>query len=331
LAPEELQAVAAEFSVKPRLLSAWRARGLLPRATRFGNDGSRPLWGYPPDTDRRLRAIVRWRRTTRDLETIKVGLWAEGFNVTTEVVRTAILRVVDVYEDSLMHELASFAPPGIEAADLLSGSAALPHAVERFAGETARMRGRSPLPRRVEMQLADRERGMRYGLSLALGLETDPADALQLERILGLSRGRSGTARGVVDWPPSENFRPFSPQSLRSAVETAHEQYFAVVQTMLQTFLQLLRFLFPVLIPADSSVQAFAKDANAIFDEAPGEAIALIAATVLANFVEERPDRETLATQTEYLQVKNMVNELVTDLSDEQKRELARQLRAHRK
>src|SRR5262245_61800768 len=95
-----LRSLARELGVEDRL-PAWRDRGLLPHPTRDGYEGRRPLWFYPAHTADQLRAAVRWRSKSRDLESIKVALWAEGFPIPPADVREAIVHVVDLLQQVL--------------------------------------------------------------------------------------------------------------------------------------------------------------------------------------------------------------------------------------
>jgi hypothetical protein len=320
----DLEAYGLALGVKPRLLAGWRERELIPHPTLFGHEGKRPVWAYPPATDRRLECVVRWRRTTRDLEAIKLALWAEGFAVPIETVRAVTLHVLDGLEQAMLRDLARFAPAGAKPEALLQDPAALRPALEAYAAELARMRTRFPTKRRVEMKLFERERGMRYWLFLLYGLETDRDDAVQLERIFGLSRGRSGTARGELSWPAHESFpkTPIVPSDLRYAVSTAEDNAFAFVTAAVQA-LMFFPTLMPMLLPADSHVRTAFIDLADVFREAPAHVIGVFAAVQFANLRRHSLPADTLASYTRTINPMNLIKELLPVLDPSQSDQLA--------
>ncbi|MFE6853667.1 hypothetical protein ACFVDH_23105, partial [Streptomyces sp. NPDC057674] len=55
-------AISAGLStMNERRLEDFRRDGLMPRPVRVGNDGRRPVWVYPPGSDRQLIRLLRWR------------------------------------------------------------------------------------------------------------------------------------------------------------------------------------------------------------------------------------------------------------------------------
>ena len=68
LTTAQLLAVATELdpSVTARRLEFWRNQGLLPHPERTGQDGTRPIWTYPPQAENELRALLRLREATKN-------------------------------------------------------------------------------------------------------------------------------------------------------------------------------------------------------------------------------------------------------------------------
>jgi hypothetical protein len=325
----ELEQLGIELGVKPRRLEAWRERGLIQSPTLFGHEGKRPVWAYPPGTDDRLRSAVHWRRTTRDLESIPVGVWADGFDVPVEDVRRAIVRVLDAFDRAQRQELNRFVQDEELSDEDVPDSDQLSGALDSYADELARMRGRFPVPRRVEMPLDERVRGVRYWLDIALGLEPTSEDAIHLERVLGISRGRSGTAQGIITWPPSESFRPFNARTLIECVTNADDALFHAAQASLQSLLHLLRFLFPVLVPAASSIQGFLENAEAMFDNVPAQVVALLAAVFISNMTTMNADPSAIAKHARVFRPENLLREIVPELTKEQRANLTELLKKH--
>lgn len=324
----ELEEFALSLDVKPRRLAGWRERKLIPHPTHFGHEGKRPIWAYPPGADQQLRSVVRWRRTTRDLESIKVGVWADGFHVPIEEVRSSILRVLEAFESSQKEELRRFADPQSSTGDLHDPDQ-LAAALDAFADEAARKRAGFPVPRQVEMRLADRTRGMRYALDLAFGLEPEPEDAVQLERVLGISRGRSGTARGDIPWQPAEGFTPFNVSMLVEHVTAADSALFNAAQASLQALLHFLRFLYPVLLPADSSLQAFVRNADATFENASAYEVALLAAVFISNMAKKHAQPAQIEEYARLMRPANLIKEFGPEMSVEERAALADRMQEH--
>lgn len=328
IAAPELEELALSLDVKPRRLAGWRERDLIPHPTLFGHEGKRPIWAYPPGTDERLRSVVRWRRTTRDLESIKVGVWADGYDVPVEEVRDSILRMLEAFKRSQEEELRRFADPQ-SSTDAPHDPDQLAKALDAFADEAARKRASFPVPRQVEMRLADRTRGMRYALDLAFGLEPQPEDAVQLERVLGISRGRSGTARGDIPWQPAEGFTPFNVTMLVEHVTAADSALFKAAQASLQALLHFLRFLYPVLLPADSSLQAFVRNADATFENASAYEVALLAAVFISNMAKQNAEPAQIEEYARLMRPENLIKEFGPEMSAEERAALADRMQEH--
>ena len=72
-------ATQAGTAISDRMLETFRAQGLILRPQRVGYRGRAPMWLYPAGTDRQLLCLLRWRRQTKDPDTLKVLLWLDGF------------------------------------------------------------------------------------------------------------------------------------------------------------------------------------------------------------------------------------------------------------
>jgi hypothetical protein len=184
------------------------------------------------------------------------------------------------------------------------------------------MRGRFPLKKRVRMTLSERRRAMNYWLFLLYGLEPDPADAVLVERVAGLSRGRSRRLSAEVDWPPEEWLprRPITPRVLKQAVSEADIDTFRFVGAALESMLKLIRYLAPVLLP--TNLRSFSEDAISLFDEAPAPAVGLLAAVQIANVHRTRGANELPAEYIDAVQVGNAFRELTAELNPDEVREL---------
>ena len=324
---------ADRLGVGERKLEDWRAANLIPRPSKQGYDGRRPLWYYPPHSERQLEALVRWRQRSRGLGALATALWAEGFPIAVDQVRADILQTLEAFERVMLAELARFAPEGVDPAKLADDPERLGKALDSYADELARMRSRFPVKRRVRMTLSERKRAMSYWLALLHGLETDPADAVLVERVIGLSRGRSGRAGGEIDWPAEESLprNPITPQALRAAVAEADVETFRFVGAALESFLKLLRYLLPIFLPAGTSLREFGEDAVTLFDEAPAPGIALFAAVLIANVHRKRLTEELPAEYIEAVQLKNAFREIQAGLDSEEFRELIERMQAAQK
>jgi hypothetical protein len=325
---DRLYELAAELGVGERRLEDWRAANLIPRPKKQGYEGRRPLWYYPPHSARQLEAVVRWRKRSQGLGGILAALWAEGFPIPVEQVRSDILETLDSFERMMREELARFVPKGIDPAELMDKPEALRVALDSYADELARMRSRFPLKRGLRMTLSERRRAMSYWLALLYGLEQDPADAVLVERVVGLSRGRSGRISGDVDWAPEESLprSPITPRALKQAVSEADADSFRLVGAALESMLKLIRYLAPVLLP--TNLRSFSEDAIAFFDEAPAPGIALFAAVQIANVHRTRGSEELPAEYIDAVQVGNALHEFTAEMNPEERRELIDRMRA---
>jgi hypothetical protein len=311
-----------------RRIEDYRARGLLPRPVRVGQEGRRTIWAHPVGTDRQLVALLRWRRKTRNnLEAVRVALWAEGFPIPLEDARQALLSVLSAFEIALSNELARFSPEGVDPGQLLDDSEALRSATEGWADELARMRGRFPIPRDLSarMTLAERQRAMAYWLAFTVGLTPSSEDAELLERLFGLTRGARASLAGILP-DPEETFPAWMarhPRALRAAVETASDATLRFVQSSLQTFLTLFPLLIPVLFASDPRAAELVEGMFAFLEDSSPEAIALFAAALAANIESKHAEHADLEEYAKALKPASLMRELEPELTLERKREIA--------
>jgi hypothetical protein len=217
-----------ERSKALRRLESWRDNGLLPRQDRVGQQGKRPIWAYPEGTDRQLLALLRWRKVTRDLDSIRVALWVEGYAIATPDARASLLKVLNRYAtvvDSALDERRQ------RVASDCGREPELEEVVESLAGEAAGKRANPPAPKTIRMPFDERVRGFTYLIRLGLGLGLDdvPAeDAKLAERAIGLAAARRGQEPyRWLDGPPeqlSNLANVFSLPALEQAASSATEE-----------------------------------------------------------------------------------------------------------
>lgn len=325
----ELVELAAQLGVSRRRLEEWRARGLIPRPTLAGYDGKRPRWVYPADAGKQLRAVVRLRKNTRDLDAIRVMLWAQGFSISVEAVRSSLLIVISRFEEAMLRDVARFAPADIGPERLRDDPIVLQRALAAYADDAARRRARFPFKRNVRMSLAERQRGVLYMLAPLFDQPREEQDAILAERVYGISRGRSGTAQGQLQSPPDELSprNPLTPEALRAGVEEADALTFAFVGAMLRSFLTLLPALLPIFVPAESTLRQFADDAIALFKDPPAHAIALLASTFIANTHRQRAEMDLTEETVHSAELPNLFREIYGMLSPHQQQLLTGGLR----
>jgi hypothetical protein len=288
---ERVLAVAVELGIDARRLEDWRDRGLVPKPRRVGSEGRRPRWLYPPHTEQQLRAAVRWRSTTRDFDSIKIGLWADGFPIELETVRASLLSLVDQFQAALAKEVARITPTG-EAA--LGDRAALEQGLAAYADDLARRRSRQPFKRTVRLSLPERQRAFLYMLAPLFQLEPNPDDAGLAEKLYGIARGRSGTAGGALPDTPDAyvGFRPLSAVEMREAINAADALTFRFVQGSLEAFLKLAPALIPFLYSSNPGLGGFLENARELLDEMPAAVIALFAIVQITNTERQRAVQE---------------------------------------
>jgi hypothetical protein len=164
-------------AVTPRVIESWIYQGLLPRPVRVGNTGQTPQWRYPPETPDQVVAICRWRTKTRAFDAIRVAIWLEGFDQEVGRVRESLHQVLD--------EL------GKHVRDVFNREGGIQAVSRRIAAARGE---RNPLPRVMPVgSLETRSHAVEALLRLVVCGETSTMDhstAVNLERVLGLRRGR---------------------------------------------------------------------------------------------------------------------------------------------
>jgi hypothetical protein len=321
---EELYALADRLGVTKRTFEEWRHRGLIEHPTRVGFDGKRPLWAYPAEAPKQLREIVRLRRQTPHLDAILIMLWARDLTASVDDVRAALLSILDRFEQTLLRDIAKVGAPGATVDDLRDHPDAMRLALERYADEVARRRTRSPDKHRVRMTLAERQRGWFYMLAPFFDQQRDDADALHAERVLGIARGRSGTAGGLPELTPNEHLatRSLTPAALRPAITAADDTTYIFVATALNSFLTLTPLLMPILLPATSTLRTVSEETVDLIRNPPPEFIALLAAVIVRNTHERRAHHELTPDLIQSLERSTLWAQIIPALTLEQRKQL---------
>ncbi|MFD5161857.1 hypothetical protein ACFWMJ_27905 [Streptomyces hawaiiensis] len=194
-----LAATSAGFSaMTERRLEDFRRDGLMPRPVRVGNDGRRPVWVYPPGSDRQLVRLLRWREHTSNVDVLRVVLWVEGFHLALDAVRASATAVMD----GLSHELEQLlqAEASSQGLDPAHDQAAVVGAV---AETMAAKRGKNALPRPIRVRAGERATAVAHLLQIfALGTQPDVAEgeAETIEKVLGVSPGRRQRVDDAGPW-----------------------------------------------------------------------------------------------------------------------------------
>ncbi|MEU0651475.1 hypothetical protein ABZ485_04380 [Streptomyces albogriseolus] len=194
-----LAATSASFSaMTERRLEDFRRDGLMPRPVRVGNDGRRPVWIYPPGSDRQLVQLLRWREHTSNADVLRVVLWIEGFPLALDAVRASATAVMD----GLSHELEQLLQTEASSQGLnpANDQAAVVVAV---AETMAAKRGKNALPRPIRVPAGERATAIAHLLQIfALGTQPDVAEdeAKTIEKVLGVSPGRRHRVDDVGPW-----------------------------------------------------------------------------------------------------------------------------------
>jgi hypothetical protein len=191
-------AATSGYPVTERQLEEWRAEKYLPPTRRLKNEGRRPVWVHPPEAPAQLLALLKLREETRNPDLLRVALWYQGYAVPIDAVRASMLRRLQLLVDELERTISADENNGVEADRLME-----------FAEELAGRRGkRSVGPRTPRMRRDERVQGLAYLLAMFLGdaRAGDVGDAIQAERVLGLSWGRGGLGKQYkwIDSAPGE-------------------------------------------------------------------------------------------------------------------------------
>lgn len=285
---EELLALAADQGpVAERTLELWRYRGLMPRPER--QPGARAVWLYPPGSDRQLLRLIHWRARVRDLELIRIALWAEGFPIEVEGVRGAL----SAFLDRLLSEVERERPRG-DASEVAA-------TVDAIAEYLAAKRGHAIVPHVVRMSASERRRAYGYFLSVMFGLDDEIKrrgdDAVYFQRMIGLRSGHGGGLAAALPFDIGETnlVRLPPPAEIRAAVAEASEDELEFVRRMVQ----LMVFWTPILLPlftvhygkrADPFIRVMRRFAN----EPPAGFFPLLIAALLAALRAKSPDGNEL-------------------------------------
>ncbi|WP_159041793.1 hypothetical protein [Streptomyces aureus] len=170
----------------------------MPRPVRVGNDGRRPVWIYPPDSDRQLLRLLRWRERTLDVDVLRVVLWVEDFPLALDAVRASAAVVMD----DLSHEVEQLlrAEASRQGLDPVDDQDAVVGAV---AATMAAKRGKNALPRPIRVPADDRATAVAHLLQIfAVGTRPDVTEdeAETIEKVLGVSPGRRQRVEGAEPW-----------------------------------------------------------------------------------------------------------------------------------
>ncbi|MGW0137514.1 hypothetical protein [Streptomyces calvus] len=191
-------AASAGLTVSERLLEEFRRHSLVPRPIRVGNDGRRPVWVYPPGSDRQLVRLLRWREHTKNNDVLRVMLWLEGFPIALAIVRTSASAAMDALLSSWEQGLRTAACR--QGLDPEVGQEAVLAAAARA---TAAKRGENALPRPIRVPADDRATAVKHLLQI-FGLGQRPEmteeDAETIEKVLGVSPGRRQRVEGAGPW-----------------------------------------------------------------------------------------------------------------------------------
>jgi hypothetical protein len=240
LTTAELLAAGDDPELTTRTLEYWRQEGLLPKATRTGQDGKRPEWTYPAEAADQLATLLRLRKKTKQPDTLRVALWLEGHPIDSSRVQASVA-------SDLRRLLGVMTKEVDKCRRLADGSEVSTWAaLEQIARRWARKRGPKAPPRYGRQKLADRERAMTLAFGLALGVdgaaEHVKEDARLIERMIGLDRGRNprGGLPALLDGPAGEALTGFaslcSLPALIHAVESTASDEFAASRVLAGVF-----------------------------------------------------------------------------------------------
>jgi len=212
------------------MLELWRHQGLLPKAERTGQDGTRPVWTYPAEAAGQLQVLLRLRAATKDPNLLRSALWFEGHPVPTSRARQSMITVLRKIQADVDKELARrSAARGL---DPVQGRS---QALAEVARDLASRRS-TGLPRFRRQRLEDRTRGFEALFRLGLGEEPSPGQlddhtAASVERVMGIDQARRYRPGGTQPWltgPPAEGLAAFqqigSLPRLIEALDSADEQ-----------------------------------------------------------------------------------------------------------
>ncbi|MFM9760769.1 hypothetical protein [Streptomyces scabiei] len=239
-------AAAAGHPVSERMLEEFRSRaqGLLPHPQRGPNQGRKPVWLYPPGTERQLVSLMRWREHTKDRNVLRVLLWLDGFPIATSAVRESVSASLSTMTQTLERELdAEAARRGLDPASEREA------ALNSIASTLAARRGPNALPRPVRVTASERTNAVELLLRLfAFGEtpDTTEEEAATVERVLGVSPGRRQRVNGGGPWlvgPAQDLLDAAQVISVPRMAETLVDAADAELESARQLVAMLFRFL----------------------------------------------------------------------------------------
>ncbi|WP_159391579.1 hypothetical protein [Streptomyces viridochromogenes] len=192
-------AISAGFStMTERRLEDFRRDGLVPRPVRAANEGRRPVWIYPPGSDRQLVQLLRWREHTQNVDVLRVVLWIEEFPLALDAVRASATAVLDglLYEME-RHLRAEASRHGLDPV------AEQDTVVSAIATPMAAKRGKNALPRPIRVPAGERSTAVAHLLQIfVLGEQPDVTEeeAETIEKVLGVSPGRRQRVEDADPW-----------------------------------------------------------------------------------------------------------------------------------
>ncbi|WP_030274359.1 hypothetical protein [Streptomyces sp. NRRL B-24484] len=293
-------AAAAEgHQVTDRMLETFRSQQLLPRPERAANRGRRPVWHYPPGTDQQLLALLRWREHTRDVDTLRVLLWLDGYQVPTPAARESLIATLDRWMATLHDAI-------VQLDSTNDRDAALTAAAATLAGRRGQ---HTVLPRDTRLTTAQRTDAAELMLRIfVFGEDTAPGEeqALVVEKALGLAPGRRDKVAGAGPWltgPAAALFdagRLVSLPALAAAVHGADDQTLEMARTATTALFRALPLLARLLTATSGQDNPAGMKAFGRIDEDPNF-VHLALAMVIALQSEGGPFADSLSQVTDSL------------------------------
>lgn len=204
--------------VDRKILESFVDRGLLPRRERArGQSGKRPVWTYPPGTDRQLVSLLFWRKQSRDPDRLRIALWTDGYTVPEEAVRESLAQVVD---DWVRPIVKATQPVGTEGDE----------PIHALANKLAGKRGDNPvLPRHRRVSAEDRAATLEAVLrAFVTGDRPPDAEAEErgkvFETLTGSARGRVPMLGSTTPWltgPAATIFEAITLTEIHEAAQSA--------------------------------------------------------------------------------------------------------------
>ena len=181
-----------------RRIEDWRARSLLPRPRRTGQNGVSPVWVSPPEAAAQLLDLCELHQRTRNTEQLRVLLWLRGHPQPADAIREAVVTALDDAKRTIDAELMKVAHKEGLSGDL---GEVRRQAMPQLANWVASRRGTHAMPPRVRSGRTHRADGVAALLHTMYFGEVPPSEvgsAEAVERTLGLlPRGRIDTVKST--------------------------------------------------------------------------------------------------------------------------------------